>query len=547
MAISAAAVFVLLIVGANIASLLLARQIDRRAETTVRAALGASRGRLLRESLTQSLLLAAAGSLAGVLVAAWLTGPLLALSPMGSDATGNAMREFDTSVRFDGPVLALSVGLTLLIGLGFALLPALRGARADLQSTLRGGGRGATVDTGGRRALSALVISEIAIAVVLLVATGLMIKSFHRVVTEPWGFATDHRLVFDVTFSERLRPEHAARVDYVEQALARIRGLPGVVTATATTPHPMFAARSLAAITPEGSEPPQPRGFFLVYHRMVFPGFFRDAGIPILRGRPIDDTDRPDGPKAAVVSEAFADHFWPGQDPLGKTIKRGRADDGRPPFVVVGVAADTKAVADPADGTISGQWYVSYPQNPNYLAENVTFVVATGVQPESLQAEIRAALARVDPDVAAYDFNTLEQMAADSYVDDRFALMMIGLFGALGLGLSATGIYGLLAFQVARRRREIGVRTAVGARTADIVAMIFRQGAVLLLAGLAIGALVALGVTRLLRGGLHQVSPADPAAYLLSAALLTAATILACWLPARRAARVDPLEALRAD
>ena len=177
----------------------------------------------------------------------------------------------------------------------------------------------------------------------------------------------------------------------------------------------------------------------------------------------------------------------------------------------------------------------------------MTFVVATGVQPESLQAEIRAALARVDPDVAAYDFNTLEQMAADSYVDDRFALMMIGLFGALGLGLSATGIYGLLAFQVARRRREIGVRTAVGARTADIVAMIFRQGAVLLLAGLAIGALVALGVTRLLRGGLHQVSPADPAAYLLSAALLTAATVLACWLPARRAARVDPIEALRAD
>ena len=547
LAITAAAAFVLLIAGANIASLLLARHIARETETSVRAALGATRGRLLRELLAQSLLLAVAGGTAGVLLAAWLTGPLYALSPMASDATGNAMREFDTTVRLDPAVLAVATGLTLLVGLGFGLLPALRGTRGNLQLALKGNSRGATLDRGARRMLGTLVITEIAVAVVLLVATGLMVKSFRHLISQPWGFATEQRLTFNVTFSDRLRPEHAARTAYVDQVLEKLRALPGVVSATATTPDLVSFGRNLAAVTPQGSTPPAARGYFLINHRMVAPGYFTDSGITIVRGRAIDATDRPDGPKVAVVSETFAKNFWPGQDPIGKTIKRGRPNDPRPPYIVVGVAADIRGTVDSTDGELPGLWYLPYAQNPNYLANDVTFVVHSRVPPESLQDAVRAELGQVDPTIAPYEFNTLARLVDDTYVEDRFALLLVSLFGVLGLVLSAVGLYGLLAFQVERRTREIGVRTALGARGRDIIALIFRQGAGLLLGGLAVGLLASLAFSRVLESQLHGVSAADPVAYALTALVLAVTAALACWLPARRAAKVDPMVALRSE
>ena len=204
---------------------------------------------------------------------------------MASDATGSALREFDSGVRIDGPVLATSIAAALLVGLGFGLVPAWRGSRGDLQAVLKGSGRGATLDLGTRRLFSALVVSEIAVAVVLLVATGLMVRSFRNLVNERWGFAIENRVAFDVTFSGRLRPEHEARVTFVEQALERLRGLPEVASATATTPDLVSLGRSLAAITPQGSTPPAARGYFLVNHRLVFPGYFEDSGIPIVHGR----------------------------------------------------------------------------------------------------------------------------------------------------------------------------------------------------------------------------------------------------------------------
>jgi putative ABC transport system permease protein len=544
-AVTAAALFVLLIAGANIASLLLARQIDRRTDTAVRAALGASRRRLVGESLIQSSLLAVAGCAAGVLLAVWLTGPIFALSPMASDATGSAMREFDSAVRIDGPVLAVATALTLVIGLGFGLLPALRGAGGDLQLALKGSGRGATLDRRTRRTLGALVVGEIAIAVVLLVATGLMIKSFRNLTGENWGFATEQRLVFNVRFSARLRPGHAARVDYLHQSLDRLRVLPGVESATATTPDIVTRGYNMAAVTPAGSTPPEARGYFLTTHRLVSPDYFSKANIPILRGRAPADTDLPDSPKVAVVSEEFARRFWPGQDPIGKTIRRGRADDPRPPYVVIGVAANVKGVADENDGDIAGMWYLPYAQNPNFMADELSFVVHTRVAPESLQSAVRAELAQVDPAIAPYDFNTLERLTSDTYAEDRFALLLIGLFGALGLALAAIGLYGLLSFQIARRTREIGVRAALGAVRADILVLVFRDAAGLILAGLATGATLAYFASTLLRRQLHDVSPGDPTAYALAAVMLTAAAALACWLPARRATQVDPMVALR--
>jgi putative ABC transport system permease protein len=548
LAISIAAGFVLLIAGANIACLLLARQVDRAGETSLRSALGASRGRLVRESLCQSSLLAVAGSALGLLLAVWLVNPLLALSPMGSDATGNAMREFDTTVRLDPTVLGFSLGLTLLIGLGFGALPALRGSRGNLNDALKNSGRSGTLDRHTRRLLGTLVVAEVAVALVLLVATGLMIRSFKALLDRPWGFATENRLAFDVTFTNRLRPDHDARVDFVRQALQRIESLPGVRSASATTPHQMFAARSLAAVVPkDGTEPPRERGFFLVYHRMAMPGYFGNEGMRLVKGRLFDETDRAGGQRVAVITESMAKRFWPGEDPIGRELKRGRINDPRPGFVVVGVVEDIRAVIDPTDGDVAGSWILPYAQNPNFLGDNITFLVHAAVPPESLQAAIRSELAKIDPSLAPYDFNTLERMVDDTYASDRFALLLIGLFGALGLLLAAVGLYGLLAFQVARRTKEIGVRTALGATTRTILRLVFREGGMLVCIGTVAGIAASLGLTRIIQNQLNGVSAADPLSYLAAIVLLVLAAGLACWIPARRAARLNPVEALRAE
>ncbi len=546
-AIMAAAAFVLLIAGANIASLLLARQVSRATETSVRAALGASRASLLQGFLAHSLMLAVVGSALGVILAATLTGPLYALSPMASDATGNAMREFNTTVRLDGQVLLVTTGLTLLVGLGFGLIPALRGTRNDLQLAVKGAGRGATVDRGTQRTLGALIVGEIAVAVVLMVGTGLMIRSFSNLVALKWGFETEDRLAFTVTFSDRLRRGHPERTAYVDQSLERLRALPGVESATATTLDVIQLGRNLAGITPEGSHPPEARGYFVTTHRMVVPGYFKDSGIPILRGRAIDATDRPDGQKVAVISETFAKRFWPGQDPIGKIIRRGRADDPRPPYLVVGVAADIHGIADPTDGELAGMWFLPYAQNPNYLANDVTFVVHSKVKAESLQKQIRAELDRIDATIASYDFHTLDRLVDDTRVEDRFGLVMVSLFGALGLFLSAIGLYGLLSFQVAQRRREFGIRAALGSRVLDTVWLIFKTGGGLVAAGLALGIVGATALSRVIEDQLFGVRGLDPLAYLAAGLVLILTAALACGLPARRAALVDPMVALREE
>ncbi|MEO8499844.1 MAG: FtsX-like permease family protein, partial [Vicinamibacteria bacterium] len=546
-AIMAASLFVLLIAGANIASLLLARQVSRATETSVRAALGASRSALLHEFLAQSLLLAVAGSILGVILASVLTGPLYALSPMASDATGNAMREFDTTVRTDGQVLLVTTGLTLLVGLGFGLLPALRGSRGDLQLAMKGASRGSTLDRGTRGTLSSLVVGEIAVAVVLLVGTGLMIRSFSNLVALDWGFQTEDRLAFTVTFSDQLRPEHEKRISYIEDTLERLRALPGVDGVTATTLDLIALGRNLAGVTPQGSTPPEARGYFIVTHKMVVPGYFKELGIPLLKGRAIDETDRPDGQKVAVISETFAKYFWPGQDPIGKSIKRGRPDDPRPPYVVIGVARDVHGTSDPTDGEVPGMWYLPYAQNPNYLANDVTFVVHSRLPADALQRGIRTELARVDPTIAPYDFNTLSRLIDDTRVEDRFGLLLMSLFGGLGLTLSAVGLYGLLSFQVAHRTREFGVRSALGASAADTVRLILGQGARLVALGLAAGTISALMLTRVLESQLRDVSGADPRAYVAAALVLLSTAALACAVPARRAARVDPMVALREE
>jgi len=547
LAVTIAAVFVLLIAGANLASLFLSRHIEREGDAAVRLALGAGRPRLVRESLAQTLLLALAGSVLGVLLALWLLPALVALSPLGNDNSGGAIREFALPIGLNPAVLAYSVAAAFLLAFGFGLLPAWRGARAELGAALKGAGRSGMLDAGSRRWLRFIVSAEVAVAALLLVSTGVMIRSFGNLVNEKWGYGIEHRLAFDVSFTDRLRPEHPDRLAYVEQALEKLRALPGVRSVYATTPHQMFPAFSLAAVTPEGSTPPASPGFFITYHRMVFPGYFKDAGVPIVAGRPIDETDRAAGQRVAVVSETFAKRMWPGQNAVGKTIKRGRATDARPPYLVVGVAADRKAIIDRDDGDVVGQWYLAYAQNPRFLADTVTFVAESSVAPDSLQNTARATLATLDPGIAASNFNLLENIVDNTYSTDRFALLLISLFGALGLALSAIGLYGLLAFQVARRTREIGVRTALGAQRGDIVRLIFREGSLLVGVGLAAGLVGSWFALRPFAGQLNGANPADPLALIAAALVLALVALIAMLLPARRAAAVDPLVALRSE
>ncbi len=328
--IAGAALCALLVAAANFAGLMLARVVERDGEMALRAAIGATRGRLIREGLVQALVLAAVGTIFGLLIAGWLTPVLVALSPEGADATGSAIREFDHGVRLDWPVFAFAAGAMLLIGAGFGLLPAWRASRVDLRGALGSIGRGATLDGGTRRLLGGLIVAEIAIAAVLLMGSLTLTQYFRKVVSEPWGFSTDRRVVFNAMLSERLFSSVESRAQTIEKILAELRALPGVRSAAVTAPSPMEAARDLMGCVPEGTQPPEPRGIYLAYMRGAGPGYFATIGQHLLRGREISETDTADSPPVCVVNESFARRFWPGQDPLGKRVKQGRLDNARP-------------------------------------------------------------------------------------------------------------------------------------------------------------------------------------------------------------------------
>lgn len=560
--IAGAALCALLVAAANFAGLLLARSVGHEGETAVRAALGASRRRLVGETVAHALGLAAIGTVVGLLAASWLTPALVALSPEGSDATGSAMREFDYAVRLDWPVFAFATAALVLLGVGFGLIPAWRASRVDLRSALSGTARGATIDRGTRRMLSLLVVGEIAIAMVLLVASATLAQYFKTLLNEPWGFATEHRIGFNVMLSDRLFPAPVAnaakpaediRVRTIEQIVSGLRALPGVRSVTAMTPHPMNAARQLFSNNPEGTPPPEPRGYYLAYLSASLPGHLATLGHPLLRGRDFSETDRAGSPPVCIVNESYARRFWPGQDPIGKRVKWGRLDGPRPWATVIGVAADTKTIADPNDGEIVGLVTIPIPQllALSRAFDEFTFEIETdpslGISQASLEPAVRGALARVDSRLAAYELRPFDELAAESRVTERFAFVLISLFGILGLILSAIGLYGLLALQVARRTREFGVRSALGATASNLIRLVAGQGGALVLGGVLVGSAAAFITSRLVHTRWPELPAAGALAWAVSVAVLFLAATVACYLPARRASRVDPMTALRAE
>ena len=545
--IAGAALCALLVAAANFAGLLLARAVERGGEMALRAALGASRGRLVRQGLVQSLFLTAAGTIGGLLLAGWFTPLLVALSPEGSDSTGSAIREFDYAVRLDWPVFAFAVGAMLLVGIGVGLFPAWRAARTDLREALSSVARGATLDGSTRRWLSGLIVAEIAVAAVLLVGSLSLTEYFRAIVRQPWGFATDHRLVFSAMFAERLFPSPETRRRAIDRSLEELRALPGIRSASVTAPPPMDASWDTIPCAPEGSHPPAPSGVFFAYLRAIGPGDFTTMGQPLLRGRDFNADDRAGSPPVCIVNASFAQRFWPNENPIGKRVKEGRFDGSHPWLTVIGITGDTKAVADPRDGEVVGTLYFSLSQAIAAGFDEMSFVVETAGPALAAAPGVRGAIARADNRIAAYNVTSLENAATDSWVTERFLFVLVSLFGLLGLVLAAIGVYGLLALQVARRFREFGVRVALGATGAALVRLVAGQGVRLLGLGFVTGALGAWAGVRVLQHEWPGVPTGNPLIWLGAAALLSLGVALASWFPARRAGRIDPVVALRSE
>lgn len=544
-----AAVCALLIAAANFAGLLLARVIEREGEFALRAALGASRRRLVKQQLIQAFVIALIGTALGLLIACWITPTLFALSPEGADATGSAMREFDYTARLDFPVFAFAAGLMALVGLGFGLLPALRASRTDLRAAMSVISRGATLDRSARRLLGSFVVVELAIAAALMTASVTATQYFRKLIEEPWGFETKNRLTFSVTVPDQFFTTAIAKQNALEASLAQLQALPGVKSATVGSPSPMDASWTLMPFNAEGAPAPEPRGVYTAYSRIPVPGYFQTMSQPLLQGRDFNASDTADTPLVCIVSQSIAKRFWPNNSAIGKRIRWGRLDGTRPWFMIVGVVGDMKAIADPRDGEVLGMIARPLAQmlvHATTSLEDITFVLHTDGRAVT-EPTIRAALARANPNLAAYNFLSLEDAAARSRTTERFIFVLVSSFGFVGLLLAAVGLYGLLALQVARREREFGIRSALGATARQIIQLVARQGATLLCLGFTAGALATYAVVRLVRNQWAEMPAPNLIACIGAAIVLGLAVMIACWLPSRRAARVDPVIALRAE
>lgn len=532
----------------NFAGLLLARSVEREADTAVRIALGAARGSLLRDALLPPLVLALAGTMVGLVAAMWATPALLALSPPAAEANSGTLRDLGFDTRLNLPVMACAAAGVLVLGLGSGLLPAWRALRGDPRQALSRQTRGAGGDRRAQRLLSLLVAGEIAIVFVLLVGTGLLARHFRDLTERPWGFATEQRLSFKVNLGPGY-PDAVGRSRALAAMLRELRALPGVTATAAIGPHPLQGEQDAIGNNPEGAVAPEPRGYTFAYNHLVTPGYFAAAGQPLRQGREFTDADHAGAPFVCIVSEDYARRAWPGENPLGKRVKWGRYDNARRPwFTVVGVVPATRNASHDNYGA-NGTLYLPLEQFLSVALSNdeFTFVLHTPLAPLSLERAARTALMRVDAGLAAYDFVSLEDYAAQTRATDRFALLLVTIFGALGLLLAAVGIYGLLALQVARRRREFAIRVALGESGAALQRRMVRGGGGLLLIGLAAGGLASALALQLARRQWSALPAVDGAIFALAVAVLTATVLLASWLPARRASRADPLLTLNAE
>jgi putative ABC transport system permease protein len=521
--------FVLLIACANVANLSLARGAARRKETAIRVALGASRFRLIRQHLTESILLALLGGGLGVLAAYWSLNLLINSLP---DKLPRA-----NEIGLDGRVLSVACLVSILTGILFGLAPAVQGSKPVLNETLKEGCGKATGSAGNSRLRGLLVIAEVALSLVLLVGAGLLMKSFWHLRQVNPGFDYENALALRLSLPNYKYPENRQQVAFYQQALSRLKTLPGVTSVAASTLLPLSGSRSRQSFSVEGRAPSSPGEVLQADDRSISPGYFRTVGIPLLRGRDFTEEDDTNAALVVIINETMARRFWPGGDALGKRIEVGRSIRE-----IVGIVGDVKHRR--LDAELTSEMYLPYPQNPR---PNLSFVARTNVDQTSLAAAARNELRNIDRDQPISEITSLAQLRSRSVAQPRIITLLLGLFAAIALALATVGIYGVISYSVTRRTHEIGIRVAMGARAVDVLKLVLRQGMALILIGIVIGLASSFALMRLMSNMLFEVSPTDPLTFLVIAMLLTFVALLACWAPARRAMKVDPLVAIRTE
>ena len=547
----AAVGFVLLIACANVASLLLTRSLSRQKEVAIRAALGASRWRVVRQLLTESLLLSLAGGAAGLVIAYWGVHGLVAALP---ETQLNAL-PFLKSLQIDSSILAFSFGLSLLTGVVFGLVPALQSSRPDLNEVLKEGGRNTASGT-GQRLRGALVMTEIALAVVLLVGAGLMMKSLLRLLRSNVGFNAENLLTMTVALPPAKYTDAAKQVAFFDQLNERVRSLPGVTGSGTVNVLPLQGGNTTRFIV-EGDSVPPPGQEIEANIRVVDESYFQTLGVQVMAGRMFDGrdganvapssstaansvTNNANTPGAVIIGKSAADKIFAGRNPVGRKLVYPSSPG--PPEVIVGVVGDVKIGG--LDEAIRPVLYYPFRRFPG---TGTNLVVRTQGDPTALAAAIRSETRGLEPDVAVFNVRAMEQIIADSPAAflRRFPALLISIFAGMALLLASIGIYGVVSYSVSQQTHYIGVRMALGAQAADILKMVLRQGLTLTLAGMALGVLAALGLTRLLRTLLFEVQTTDVPTFGLVLGVLFGVALLACYIPARRATKVDPLVALR--
>jgi predicted permease len=524
---------VLLIACANVANLLLARAATRVSEMAIRAALGAGRWRVVRQLLTESLLLAAVGGALGLLMAVWLLAGLRWLNP------GDIPRL--QTIGIDGRALAFTFAVAALTGILFGLAPALRGSRVSLSETLKEGGR-SMAGSGHRRLRNLLVIAEIALSLVLLIGAGLLIRSFIRVQRVEPGFAPRNVLSLRMTTFGTSYAEASRGIMFYQQLWERIRRLPGVEAAGGVSAAPLTGGIGWGSVTIEGYNAAAGQSMIQADQRVASVGYFEAMKIPLVSGRFFTEQDTIDSAKVVIIDENMARAYWPNTDPVGKRLKRGDANSNEPWLTVVGVVGNVKHYALDTDSRVA----IYGPHLQNRFG-SMSVVVRTTADPLSLAAAVTREARAMDPNVPIYDVKTMEQWLSESLARRRFSMFALGLFAGLAMLLAAVGIYGVMSYAVAERTREIGIRMAMGAESRNVISLVIGQGMTLAGIGVSIGLAGAFPMTRVMASLLFGVSATDPLTFAVIALLLAVVALAACYLPARRAAKVDPMIALRCE
>jgi predicted permease len=523
---------VLLIACANIANLLLARATSRQKEIAIRAALGAGRRRIVGQLLTESLLLSLAGGAFGLLLAIWGNSLLVSLIPRDVPRIDN--------VGIDANILLFTFAISVVTGLIFGLVPALQASRFDLNSSLKDGTRGMPAGVGQNRLRSLLVVSEVAMAMVLLVGAALLMKSFVRLLEVKPGFNPENVLTMQVQLAD-LAPSRYEREEeraaFFQRLIDRLKALPGVENAGGVLTLPLSGAFESTDVVLEGQQPATFEQSPEADYTIVTTNYFETLQIPLLMGRHFNAHDKRDSPRVIVINDILAQRLWPGEEPVGKRFRVGFEEQ---PREVIGVVGSIKQTA--LDAAARPAMYLPHSQAPN---SGMTVLVRTKGEPLSMAAAVREEVRAIDKDVPVAEVQTMEKILGKSVAQPRFSMLVVGLFAVLALVLSAVGIYGVMAYSVSRRAHEIGVRMALGAGAGQVLKLVLRDGMSPALAGIGLGLLGAFALTQLMASLLFGVSAKDPGTFAGVAVFLGLVAFIACYIPARRATKVDPLIALR--